>query len=110
LEGLLLYIGIAVGYLLLSWIVTTIAKLIRFSKYARRLNRLEPEVGRINVFVAEEELSRLESLATSTLDRLRDKYKVSEFEGNPSVKQFIRIDEATRKAKRHRTNATPPRS
>jgi len=109
LEGILILIGIYVGFILLGWIVTTISKLIKFYKYASRLNRLEPEIGRINFTVAEEEFSRLESLATSSLARLRDKYKISASEDNPSVEQFIRTDEATRRAKRRRPNViTPP--
>jgi hypothetical protein len=106
LKGILIYIGIYVGFFLLGWIGITISKLIKFYKYASRLNRLEPEIGRINFSIAEEELSRLESLATSSLARLRDKYKISASEDNPSVEQFIRIDEATRRAKRRRSNAS----
>jgi hypothetical protein len=105
LEGILIYIGFFIGIYLLGKTISTISKLIHYYQYLNRLNRLGPEINSIDLFEAEEELTRLNAAASSTFSRIKEKYKVSLSEDSLSIEHFVKADEASQKAKRR--NAMP---
>lgn len=65
------------------------------------MRSLAPEINSINLSFADSELNRLDSLYSSTLSRIDDKYKVSFSQDLPSVEQFVIADKTAQRGKRN---------
>jgi len=101
LETILIFISFYVGIYLIAFIVTTIYKLVTYFKYLNRLRSLAPEINSIDFLVADSELNRLDSLYSSTLSRIDDKYKILFSQEFPSVEQFVIADKTAQRGKRN---------
>jgi|GEM_PF-4053106 len=101
MEGILIYLGVYVGISLVFVFAKLIFKIVNYYKYSNRLRILAPEINSINLSVADSELNRLDSLYSSTLKRIDDKYKISFSQDLPSVEQFVLADKIARRRKRN---------
>ena len=91
----LLFIICLFGFGGVIWLIQRIAILIQFYKYLNRLNRLRPEIECID----EEKFHRINSLAETTFNRLKSKYKIPMAVDEPSISDYVRIDETEQKKK-----------